>query len=96
MTILVANGSGKAGAAAKIAQKLAAENFVLKPSGNTKTPASASAVYYAAGYQADAESVASLLSPKPAVQAMPATLPVADLAGAHILVVVAADLASTV
>jgi len=93
VAILVANGSGKTGAAAKVAQSLAASNFVLKPSTNTKTPASASVVYYAAGYQADATAVARLLTPQPAVQALPAALPVADLAGANVLVIVAADLA---
>jgi hypothetical protein len=93
VTILVANGSGKAGAAARIAQTLAASNFVLKPSTNTKTMADASIVYYAAGYEADAKAIAQMLTPQPAAQAMPATLPVADLAGAHILVIVAADLA---
>jgi hypothetical protein len=93
VTILVANGSGKTGAAARIAGQLAASNFVLKPATDAKTPATASVVYYAAGYQADAQAVARLLTPQPGVQAMPATLPVADLAGAQVLVIVAADLA---
>jgi hypothetical protein len=93
VAILVANGSGKTGAAAKVAQGLAASNYVLKPSTNTKTPASASVVYYTAGYDADAKAIARLLTPQPATQAMPTTLPVANLAGANVLVVVAADLA---
>ena len=93
VAILVANGSGVTGAAGKIAQTLAASNFVLKPSTNTKTAASASVVYYTAGYEADAKAIARLLTPQPGVQAMPATLPVADLAKANVLVVVAADLA---
>jgi hypothetical protein len=93
VSILVANGSGTNGAAARIAGSLAASNFVLKTSTNTKTPASASIVYYAAGYEADAQAIAKLLTPQPGVEAMPAELPVADLAGAQILVVVAADLA---
>jgi hypothetical protein len=93
VTILVANGSTVKGAAGKVAQSLATSNFVLKPSTNTKTPSSSSVVYFAAGYEADAKAVARLLTPQPAVQAMPATLPVADLAGANVLVIVAADLA---
>jgi len=93
VAILVANGSGVKGAAARIAQTLAASNYVLKPSTNTKTPASSSVVYYAAGYDNDAKAIARLLTPQPAVQALPATLPVADLAKANVLVVVAADLA---
>lgn len=94
VSILVANGSGVKGAAAKIATTLAGSNYVLKTSVNTKTPASSSVVYYTAGYDADARAIASLLTPAPSVQAMPNPLPVADLAGANVLVVVAADIAA--
>ena len=93
VAILVANGSGVKGAAGKVAQTLAASNFVLKPSTNTKSPASSSVVYFTTGFDNDAKAIAHLLTPQPAVQAMPATLPVADLVKANILVVVAADLA---
>jgi hypothetical protein len=91
VTILVANGSGKAGVAAKIAALLKGSNFVLKESTNTKTPASASVVYFAPGYEADAKAVAALLTPKPTTQPLPNPLPVKDLVGAKVLVVVAAD-----
>ena len=94
VTILVANGSGVKGAAGRIAESLKASNYVLKESTNTQTPAEASIVYFAEGYQADARAVASLLTPPPGVQPMPATVPVKDLAGANLLVVVAADLAA--
>lgn len=92
--ILVANGSTVKGAAGRIAQTLLASNYVLKESVNTQTPAEGSVVYYAPGYDADARAVAGLLTPQPAVQALPTPLPVKDLAGAKLLVVVAADLAS--
>jgi hypothetical protein len=94
VAILVANGSGVKGAAAKIATTLAGSNYVLKTSVNTKTPASSSIVYYSPGYDADARAIASLLTPAPSVQPMPSPLPVADLTGANILVVVAADIAA--
>lgn len=95
VTILVANGSGVKGAAGRIAESLKASNYVLKESTNTQTPAEASIVYYAEGYQADARAVASLLTPPPGIQPMPTeALPVKDLAGANLLVVVAADLAA--
>jgi hypothetical protein len=94
VSILVANGSGVKGAAAKIATTLAGSNYVLKTSVNTKTAASSSVVYYAPGYDADARAIASLLTPAPAVQPMPDPLPVADLASANILVVIAADIAA--
>jgi len=94
VAILVANGSGVKGAAGRIAESLKASNYVLKESTNTKAAAEASVVYFAPGYQADARAVASLLTPPPGVQPMPAELPVKDLAGAKLLVVVAADLAN--
>lgn len=91
--ILVANGSGVKGAAGRIAETLKASNYVLKESTNTQTAAEASVVFYAPGYEADAKAVAALLTPPPSTAAMPSTLPVKDLAGAKLLVVVAADLA---
>lgn len=95
VTILVANGSGVKGAAGSIAETLKASNYVLKESTNTQTPAEASIVFFAEGYQADARAVASLLTPPPGIQPMPTeALPVEDLAGANLLVVVAADLAA--
>jgi hypothetical protein len=94
VTILVANGSGKAGAAARIASVLKGSNFVLKESTNTKTPAAASVVYYAPGYELDAKAIAALLTPQPATQPLPNPLPVKDVVGAKVLVVVAADLAA--
>jgi hypothetical protein len=92
--ILVANGSKVKGAAGRIAESLKASNYVLKESVNTDTPAEGSVVYYTPGYEADARAVAALLTPPPAVQAMPSTAPVKNLAGAKLLVVVAADLAA--
>jgi len=94
VTILVANGSQVKGAASRVAETLKGSNYVLKESVNTKTPAEASVVYYATGYEADAAAVASLLTPKPGVVPMPDPLPVADLAGANVLVVIAADIAA--
>ncbi|MCU1372842.1 MAG: hypothetical protein JWO68_128 [Actinomycetia bacterium] len=94
VAVLVANGSRVKGAAAGLATKLKAANYLVKPSVNTKATASASVVYYDPGYQADAQAIANTLNPKPAVQPMPDVLPVADRAGAQVLVVIAADLAS--
>jgi hypothetical protein len=89
--VLVANGSGVNGAAGRVAAILQPKNYIIKPSVNTGT-APASVVYYQPGYQADAEAIAALLTPKPAVQAMPDPAPVKNLAGAQVLVVVAANL----
>ena len=94
VAILVANGSGVKGAASRVADTLKGSNYVTKQSVNTKKPASSSVVYYAPGYDADARAVAALLTPAPSVQPMPSVLPVADLSGANLLVVVAADIAA--
>lgn len=93
VTVLVANGSGISGAAGRVADSLKASNYVTAPSVNANTPAETSTVYYAPGYEADAAAVAGLLTPTPAIEPMPDPLPVDDLSGAQILVVVAADLA---
>lgn len=93
VTVLVANGSGVAGAAGKIATTLKGSNFIAQAA-NTLAPVSTSVVYFTAGYEADAKAIAALLKPSPGVAAIPNPLPVADLAGAHVLVVVAADLAN--
>jgi hypothetical protein len=90
--VLVVNGSGVNGAAGRVATTLSSEGYTLKPSGNVKT-AAASNVYFQPGYQADAQAIAAKLTPAPGVLPMPTPAPVKDLAGAHVLVVVAADLA---
>lgn len=95
VTVLVANGSGVAGAAGRVAETLKGANYAMKDSTNTTSPAESSFVYFTPGYEADAAAVAARLAPAaPAVQAMPDPVPVRDLAGANILVVVAADLAA--
>jgi hypothetical protein len=95
VTILVANGSGVSGAAGRVAETLKGANYAMKDSTNTTSPAESSFVYFTPGYEADAAAVAARLAPAtPAVQAMPDPVPVRDLAGANILVVVAADLAA--
>lgn len=94
VSILVANGSGVAGAGGRITETLGGSNYVLKDPTNTTSPAETSAVYFVEGYEADAKAVAQLLTPVPAALPMPDPVPVKDLAGANILVVVAADLAA--
>lgn len=93
VSVLVANGTTTKGAAGRIATTLKGSNFVTLQPVNTTAPVDASAVYFVAGYEADARAIAALLAPAPAVAAMPNPVPVADLAGAHVLVVLAADLA---
>ncbi len=93
VTVLVANGSGVKGAAGKIATTLKGSNYVTATPANTTAPVNASIVYFAPGYELDAKAVAALLKPTPGTAAMPNPLPVTDLAGAQVLVVIASDLA---
>ena len=51
------NGSGVAGAAGRLTDRLAAENFVMLPAGNAPQRYSSSAVYYAEGWQDKAREV---------------------------------------
>lgn len=92
VTVYVVNGSGVPGAAARLTETLRGENYVTTEPGNVETVES-SRIYYVPGYEADANAVASLLTPPPAVEEMPDPQPVDDLRGAQILVVMAADLA---
>lgn len=90
VTVLVANGTSKAGVAGTNAQRLKTAGYTkvdtTNASSTTKT-----VVYYASGAEADARAVATALGLDPSVvAAMPATPPV-DLAGATVLVVVGSD-----
>lgn len=96
VAVLVANGTGGQvrGAAGRVAEQIQPENYIMKSPSNAKSAADASMVYFQPGYEGDARRVAGLLTPAPGVQPMPDPLPVDDLQGAHLLVVVAPDLAA--
>lgn len=92
VTVLVANAADVPGAAARLSQVVADAGYKTAPPANAPT-AEASAVYFVPGYEADANAVAALLDPAPAVSPMPDPVPVEDLRGAQVLVVQARDLA---
>ena len=92
VTVYVVNGSGVRGAAGSITERLKGSTYITVDPGNIETVDS-SRVYFTPGYEADAAAIASLLTPPPAVEAMPDPPPVDDLRGAQVVVVVAADLA---
>lgn len=94
--VLVANGSTVAGAGSKMSNRLQVAGYNTLSATNTKQPATAAAIYYAAGYAADAKALATSLGlGAAAVQPMPTPLPInsADLRGAHVLVILDAALA---
>lgn len=92
VTVYVVNGSGVRGAAGSITERLKGSTYITVDPGNIDVVDS-SRVYFTPGYEADAAAVAGLLTPPPAVEALPDPPPVDDLQGAQVLVVVAADLA---
>jgi hypothetical protein len=95
VSVLVANGSGVAGLAGDLSERVGAAGYeTAEPANISEDDAvSSSTVYYADGYEAEAEAVATTLSPQPPVAPMPDPAPVADLRGATVLVVVGPDLA---
>jgi hypothetical protein len=93
--VLVLNGSGKSGVAKAAKDQLAAANYtVLEPGNAGGGTLTASIVYFVAGYEADAGTVAAKLGlPAGAAQALPNPLPatVADAQDANIIVLVGTD-----
>lgn len=95
--VVVANGTDTSGAAGRIAAELAtAEGYSNYAAVNTTSPASASAVYYAPGYEGNGAAIDSFLQLKTSTAPMPAQAPVSssDLQGADVLVIVGPDLAA--
>lgn len=96
VTVLVANGSGVAGAAARFTEQVAASGYVTAEPANMRggARADASVVYYTEGYEAEAAALAATLSPVPVVEPLPEPAPVDDLRGAAVLLVLGPDLAT--
>jgi hypothetical protein len=93
ISIVVANGAGITGLAGEVADTLTAAGFVVVDTSNASS-VSASVVYFAEGAQGDADSVATALGLDPAAAVAPMSdpAPVADLAGATVVVVAGPDL----
>ena len=93
--VLVANASGKAGAAASITNQLQVAGWNVQAPINATANVSTSSVYYVAGQKTAATEVAaSLHLPASVVQPYTTAAPVSTIGTAEVLVVVAPDLAS--
>jgi hypothetical protein len=91
VTVFVHNGSGVVGVAQEATDILAGQGYATIPPANA-TDVPASKVFYIAEYQPDAAAIAAVLGlPPTAVEAMPTPPPVADLAGAHVVIVLGPD-----
>lgn len=93
--VLVLNGSGKSGVAKAGKDQLAAANYtVLEPGNAQGGTVAASIVYFVAGYDVDAQTIAAKLGLNAsAAQPLPTPLPatIADAQGANIVVIVGTD-----
>lgn len=88
--VLVANASGKAGAAGALAQTLATAGYATVETTNG-SPVTTTLVYYVPGAEGEAKAVALAVGTDPsAVRAMPPTPPV-ELGGASVLVMLGPD-----
>lgn len=90
--VLVLNGSGKAGVAKSASTQIGTKGYTMGTPGNAAANVATTSVYYAAGYQADADAIAALLGKDSSiVVAKPATAlgPGADTA--NVVVVLGAD-----
>jgi hypothetical protein len=99
--VMVANGTNTTGVAATAQRPIAAAGYnVLAPADGTAAAKAArrnTIVYYAVGYDADARKIADLLalSPPAPTAPMPASaLPVTDLKGSNVLVLIGPDYAA--
>lgn len=94
--VLVANGTSVKGAAGRLATKLSSGGYDTLAPTDTLSPVKASAVYYVAGYEGDAQAIAAAAGLSATdVQPMSSSVPVA-VGSAEVVVIVGPDLASTV
>jgi hypothetical protein len=95
VNILVVNAAGVAGAAGKVANVLKAGGLATLPPGNAvQSGANQSSVYYADGFQNQANRVAQLLGLPAAVGAIDATQIKGGAQGAQVVVMVGKDLST--
>ena len=93
--VMVANASGKPGAAATVTNELQVAGFNVQAPINATANVSTSSVYYVAGQKAAATAVAATLHlPPSAVLPYTTAAPVSTIGTAEVLVVVAPDLAT--
>ena len=92
VSVIVANATSTSGVAKRFSDQLAAAGYQTVAPTDARTKPLPSGVFYIPGYENEAKALALTLDPAPPVQAMPAEPPVADLANAHVLLVVGAEL----
>ena len=94
MPVVVANASGVTGAAATISSELATGGWDMLAPVNATTEVTTSSVYFVAGFQPEAEIIAtSLHLPASAVAPYTTAVPISSVGTAQVVVVAGPDLA---
>lgn len=93
VSVVVANGTSTTGLAAHYSTTIGAGGWSMKTPTNASTSEATSAVYYAAGMQQPAASIATAIGVKPA-QVLPisSSTPVSGVSGIDVVVVIGQDL----
>jgi LytR cell envelope-related transcriptional attenuator len=95
VTVLVANTTDVSGAAGGLTDNLVGKGYQAAPPTDGQPALEQTQVLFVEGFEAEAQAVAATVgAPAEAVQPMPATPPVGDLAGAQVLVMLGSDLAA--
>jgi hypothetical protein len=96
VSVVVANATETNGLAARYSTVLTAQGWAVKTATDAATTEATSSVYYAAGLQASAASIATTLGLKPtAVLPLTTSVPVSGVSGIDVVVVVGSDLVSS-
>lgn len=94
VTVFVANGADVNGAAGNVKTQLDAQNYNTLSPGNTETTFDTTSVYFAVGYQGEAQAIAQLIgAPAAGVKAVPADLDLPESRDANVIVIVGKDIA---
>jgi hypothetical protein len=95
VTVLVANTTDVSGAAGGLSDNLVGKGYKSAAPTDGQPALEQSQVLFVEGFEAEAQQVAVAINAPPAsVQPMPAQPPVADLAGAQVLIMLGSDLAA--
>jgi hypothetical protein len=95
VSVVVANATNTNGLAAHFSNVIGAGGWKMGTPIDASTTEATSTVYYAAGQQAAAESIANTIGVKPAqVQPLTTAAPIAGVTGTDVVVVIGQDLAS--
>jgi hypothetical protein len=93
VSVVVANATSTSGLAAHYSTTLGAQGWAMKTPTDASTHEATSAVYYAAGQQQAAATIATTLGLKPAaVLPLTTAVPVPGVSGIDVVVVIGADL----